>query len=99
MWAVLTEIHSCVIVVNMAAVVLTLLLVGFSAVSQAVVTVRQADGDNSVIYQQFHITSEIISRYAHTRVNSVLLNSADTSKELSFQVQLPETAFISNFSM
>ena len=75
------------------------LLVAFPVISLAVVTLRQADGDDSIIYQRFHITSDIVTRYAYTQVNSVVLNSADTSKELSFQVQLPETAFISNFTM
>lgn len=78
---------------------LFLLLAAFPAISLAVVTLRQTDGDQSVVYQQFHISSDIIARYAYTQVNSVVLNSADKSKELSFQVQLPETAFISNFSM
>lgn len=78
---------------------LFLLLAAFPVISLAVVTLRQTDGDQSVVYQQFHISSDIIARYAYTQVNSVVLNSADKSKELSFQVQLPETAFISNFSM
>ena len=78
---------------------ISFLLLAFPVISLAVVTVRQADGDGAVLYQQFHITSDIVARYAHTQVNSVVMNSADTSKELSFQVQLPEMAFISNFTM
>ena len=79
--------------------VVSLVLAAFPVISLAVVTLRQAENDGSVIYQQFHVSSDIIARYAHTRVSSVVLNSAGTSKELSFQVQLPETAFISNFTM
>ena len=77
----------------------SLLLAAFPVISLAVVTLRQAESDGSVVYQQFHVSSDIIARYAYTQINSVVLNSADTSKELSFQVQLPETAFISNFTM
>ena len=76
-----------------------LLLAAFPVISLAMVTLRQAEDDGSVVYQQFHVNSDIIARYAYTRINSVVLNSASTSKELSFQVQLPETAFISNFTM
>lgn len=79
--------------------VVSFLLAVFPAISLAIVTLRQAEGDGSVIYQQFHVTSDIIARYAYTQINSLVWNSADTSQELSFQVQLPETAFISNFTM
>ena len=79
--------------------ILSLFLAAFPVISLSVVTLRQAEGDGSVVYQQFHVISDIVTRYAYTQVNSVVLNSADTSKELSFQVQLPETAFISSFTM
>ena len=79
--------------------VISLLLVGFPVISLAVVTLRQAESGGSVVYQQFHVTSDIVTRYAYTQIRSVVLNSADSSKELSFRVQLPETAFISNFTM
>ena len=86
--------------INMAKTeVLRLLLAAFPVISLAVVTIRQAENNGSVVYQQFHVNSDIIARYAYTRINSVVLNSAATSKELSFRVQLPETAFISNFTM
>ena len=81
------------------AQVLSLFLVAFPVISLAVVTLRQAADDGSVVYQQFHVNSDIVTRYAYTQVNSVVLNSAPTSKELAFRVQLPETAFISNFTM
>ena len=76
-----------------------LLLAAFPVISLAIVTLRQAEDDGAVVYQQFHVNSDIVARYAYTQINSVVLNSASTSKELSFQVQLPETAFISNFTM
>ena len=52
-----------------------------------------------ITYKQFHVDSLIVSRYAVTTVTSVVRNDADESKELDFRVQLPDTAFISNFSM
>ena len=53
----------------------------------------------SITYEKFHVDSIIVSRYARTSITSVLLNSANISQEVSFQVQLPDTAFISNFTM
>ncbi|KAM7006926.1 LOW QUALITY PROTEIN: inter-alpha-trypsin inhibitor heavy chain H3-like [Tautogolabrus adspersus] len=41
----------------------------------------------------------VTSRFAHTVMTSQALNKANTSKEIFFEVQLPKTAFISNFSM
>ena len=66
----------------------------------ASLTLRQeTPGDDSISYQMFHIDSLIVARYATTRITSVVMNLADSSQELNFQVQLPETAFISNFTM
>ncbi len=55
--------------------------------------------DEAVVYEKFHIDSVIVARYATTRITSEILNSDSSSRELSFQVQLPETAFISSFNM
>ena len=60
---------------------------------------RQEPGASDITYKQFHVDSLIVSRYAVTTVTSVVRNDADESKELDFLVQLPDTAFISNFSM
>ena len=53
----------------------------------------------NIVYQQFVIDSVIVARYSTIRISSVVRNDADISQELSFRVQLPETAFISNFTM
>ena len=60
---------------------------------------RQVSGISDITYKQFYVNSLIVSRYAVTTVTSVVRNDADESKELEFRVQLPITAFISNFSM
>lgn len=67
------------------------------ALVAAVAVVAAAAG--GIEYRKFHVESEIVSRYSTTAITSVVLNNDDVSRELSFQVQLPETAFISNFTM
>ncbi|KAM9362164.1 inter-alpha-trypsin inhibitor heavy chain H3-like [Symphorus nematophorus] len=41
----------------------------------------------------------VTSRFAHTVMTSKALNKANTSKEIFFEVELPKTAYITNFSM
>lgn len=45
------------------------------------------------------IASKISSRFANTLVTSIMENKSPKNQEAKFVVQLPETAFISNFSM
>lgn len=49
--------------------------------------------------RSLHVLSEVQYRYAHTVVSSRVANPANTSKEVTFSVVLPETAFISSFLM
>uniref|UniRef100_A0A8C5A6D4 Inter-alpha-trypsin inhibitor heavy chain H3 n=1 Tax=Gadus morhua TaxID=8049 RepID=A0A8C5A6D4_GADMO len=46
---------------------------------------------------QLHCT--VASRFAHTVMTSTALNKANSSQEIFFEVDLPKTAFITNFSM
>ena len=59
------------------------------------------NGDPSigVVYRSFHINSEVVARYAVTTITSVVVNNDTLSRELAFLVQIPDTAFISNFTM
>lgn len=41
----------------------------------------------------------VTNRFAHTVMTSVALNKANESKEIFFDVELPKSAFITNFSM
>uniref|UniRef100_A0A673B8S3 Inter-alpha-trypsin inhibitor heavy chain H3 n=1 Tax=Sphaeramia orbicularis TaxID=375764 RepID=A0A673B8S3_9TELE len=41
----------------------------------------------------------VMSRFAHTVMTSKALNKANFSQEIFFEVELPKTAFITNFSM
>ncbi|XP_075870501.1 inter-alpha-trypsin inhibitor heavy chain H3-like isoform X2 [Nelusetta ayraudi] len=45
------------------------------------------------------VDCSVMSRFAHTIMTSKALNGANSSQEISFDVELPKTAFIVNFSM
>nr|XP_028603104.1 inter-alpha-trypsin inhibitor heavy chain H5 isoform X1 [Podarcis muralis] len=48
---------------------------------------------------EFSVRSTIISRYAFTTVSCTLVNSGSEPREGQFEMQIPITAFISNFTM
>ena len=74
-------------------------LLFLSLASLVVAEKRQSTEVSDITYKQFYVDSVIVSRYAVTTITSVVRNDAEESKELDFQVQLPATAFISNFTM
>uniref|UniRef100_F6QTK5 Inter-alpha-trypsin inhibitor heavy chain H3 n=1 Tax=Callithrix jacchus TaxID=9483 RepID=F6QTK5_CALJA len=45
------------------------------------------------------INSKVTSRFAHNVVTTRAVNRADKAKEVSFDVELPKTAFITNFTL
>lgn len=45
------------------------------------------------------IDSKITSRFAHNVITSQAVNRGNVHKEVFFDVDLPKTAFITNFSM
>ncbi|XP_055468223.1 inter-alpha-trypsin inhibitor heavy chain H3 isoform X2 [Psammomys obesus] len=45
------------------------------------------------------INCKVTSRFAHNVVTTRAVNRADTAKEVSFDVELPKTAFITNFTL
>lgn len=45
------------------------------------------------------ISCKVTSRFAHNVVTTRAVNRADTAKEVSFDVELPKTAFITNFTL
>lgn len=47
----------------------------------------------------FSVKSTILSRYAFTAVSCTMVNRAAEAKEVVFQMQIPATAFVSNFTM
>lgn len=48
---------------------------------------------------EFSVRSTVISRYAFTTISCTLVNSGSEAKEGIFEMQIPATAFISNFTM
>ena len=60
--------------------------------------IRDCSGNTATI-TSLHVVSNINSRFANTLVSSVVTNVDDTNHEAKFSVQLPEKAFVSNFSM
>ncbi|KAG7319216.1 hypothetical protein KOW79_017690 [Hemibagrus wyckioides] len=49
--------------------------------------------------QKVKINCIVTSRIAHTVMTSTALNKANISQEFYFEVELPKTAFITNFSI
>ncbi|NWH58114.1 ITIH4 inhibitor, partial [Geococcyx californianus] len=46
-----------------------------------------------------HVDCKVTARFAHTVITSKIVNRDNKSREATFQVELPKTAFITNFSM
>ncbi|CAG0886870.1 unnamed protein product [Cyprideis torosa] len=60
------------------------------------------DGGNSLEepeIRMLHVDTDIQHRYAVSKVTSQVANPARSPQEVSFTLTIPETAFISNFSM
>ncbi|XP_016891832.1 inter-alpha-trypsin inhibitor heavy chain H3-like isoform X2 [Cynoglossus semilaevis] len=60
---------------------------------------RSTDSADMVEVQSVKIACAVMSRFARTVMTSIALNKANSSQEVFFKVELPKTAFISNFSM
>uniref|UniRef100_A0A7N6AGZ9 Inter-alpha-trypsin inhibitor heavy chain H3 n=1 Tax=Anabas testudineus TaxID=64144 RepID=A0A7N6AGZ9_ANATE len=62
---------------------------------------HQLNGDDAGAVEVYSMTvdSTVTSRFAHTVMTSKALNKANSSQEIFFEVELPKTAFITNFSM
>ncbi|XP_058046815.1 inter-alpha-trypsin inhibitor heavy chain H5 isoform X2 [Ahaetulla prasina] len=48
---------------------------------------------------EFSVKATIISRYAFTTVSCTLVNTGSEAREGAFEMQIPVTAFVSNFTM
>uniref|UniRef100_A0A8P4G878 Inter-alpha-trypsin inhibitor heavy chain H3 n=1 Tax=Dicentrarchus labrax TaxID=13489 RepID=A0A8P4G878_DICLA len=60
---------------------------------------RSTNSANTVDVYSVTVGCTVTSRFAHTIVTSKALNKANTSQEIFFEMELPKTAFITNFSM
>lgn len=45
------------------------------------------------------VNCKVTSRFAHYVITSQVVNNADEAKEVAFEVEIPKTAFISDFAM
>ncbi|XP_043842748.1 inter-alpha-trypsin inhibitor heavy chain H4-like [Dromiciops gliroides] len=70
--------------------ILIFLLASFAPVAS------QKDG---IEIYSFTLDSRVTSRFAHTTITSRVVNKAEEAREAVFQVELPKSAFITNFSM
>ncbi|KAF3855921.1 hypothetical protein F7725_016644 [Dissostichus mawsoni] len=61
-------------------------------------TKRSTNEDMVEVYS-VRLDCTVMSRFAHTVMTSKALNRANSSQEIFFEVDLPKTAFIANFSM
>uniref|UniRef100_A0A4W3IFT5 Inter-alpha-trypsin inhibitor heavy chain 5 n=1 Tax=Callorhinchus milii TaxID=7868 RepID=A0A4W3IFT5_CALMI len=55
--------------------------------------------DEILIFSNFTVKSTIVSRYAFTAVSCTVVNRASVPSDAGFQMQIPASAFISNFTM
>ncbi|XP_061900909.1 inter-alpha-trypsin inhibitor heavy chain H3-like [Entelurus aequoreus] len=60
---------------------------------------KRSTADVTVEVYSVTVDCTVASRFAHTVMTSKALNKANVSKEIFFEVDLPKTAFITNFSM
>uniref|UniRef100_A0A4W6FDQ3 Inter-alpha-trypsin inhibitor heavy chain H3 n=1 Tax=Lates calcarifer TaxID=8187 RepID=A0A4W6FDQ3_LATCA len=60
---------------------------------------KQHGSGFSVEVHSVTVDCKVTSRFAHTVMTSRALNKANSSQEIFFEVELPKTAFITNFSM
>uniref|UniRef100_A0A3Q2QCF4 Inter-alpha-trypsin inhibitor heavy chain H3 n=1 Tax=Fundulus heteroclitus TaxID=8078 RepID=A0A3Q2QCF4_FUNHE len=60
---------------------------------------KRSTNEATVEVHSVTVDCTVTSRFAHTVMTSVALNKANTSKEIFFEVELPKSAFITNFSM
>nr|XP_057947699.1 inter-alpha-trypsin inhibitor heavy chain H3-like [Doryrhamphus excisus] len=62
-------------------------------------SIQKRGANNMIEVRSFRVSCAVTSRFAHTVMTSEALNKANTSREISFEVELPKTAFITNFTI
>ncbi|XP_048110381.1 inter-alpha-trypsin inhibitor heavy chain H3-like, partial [Alosa alosa] len=60
---------------------------------------KRSINDPEVEIQSVRLDCKVASRFAYTVMTTKALNKGNSSKEIFFEVELPKTAFITNFSM
>ncbi|XP_054990152.1 inter-alpha-trypsin inhibitor heavy chain H1 [Sorex araneus] len=54
---------------------------------------------DGVIIRSLKVNCKVTSRFAHYVITSQVVNNADEAKEVAFDVEIPKTAFISDFAI
>nr|XP_004661348.2 inter-alpha-trypsin inhibitor heavy chain H1 isoform X2 [Jaculus jaculus] len=54
---------------------------------------------NGVFIRSLKVNCKVTSRFAHYVITSQVVNSADKAREVAFDVEIPKTAFISDFAI
>lgn len=49
--------------------------------------------------QSLKVNCKVTSRFAHYVITSQVVNTANEAKQVAFDVEIPKTAFISDFTM
>eukprot|EP00069_Balaena_mysticetus_P018582 bmy_11572T0 len=54
---------------------------------------------DGVVIRSLKVNCKVTSRFAHCVITSQVVNNADEAKEVAFDVEIPRTAFISDFAI
>ncbi|XP_068264886.1 inter-alpha-trypsin inhibitor heavy chain H4-like [Nyctibius grandis] len=74
-------------------------LLALMVFSSLVVVAETFAQKHAIEIYSLHVDCKVTSRFAHTIITSKIVNRANESREATFEVELPKTAFITNFSM
>ncbi|XP_063267559.1 inter-alpha-trypsin inhibitor heavy chain H4-like [Prinia subflava] len=74
-------------------------LLALMVFSSLIVLAETVDQKPDIEIYSLHVDCKVTSRFAHTVITSKIVNRANESREATFEVELPKTAFITNFSM
>ncbi|XP_065097819.1 inter-alpha-trypsin inhibitor heavy chain H3 [Paramisgurnus dabryanus] len=70
-----------------------------TAKAQGTVGIRDHDKSKQIELQSMKVDCKVASRFAHTTMTTKAFNVANDSQEVFFDVDLPKTAFITNFTI
>ncbi|XP_040214609.1 inter-alpha-trypsin inhibitor heavy chain H3-like isoform X2 [Rana temporaria] len=65
----------------------------------AVLGARPGDGETNMDIHSMRMETRVTSRFARTLITTEVQNPSNSSQEAVFDIELPKTAFITNFSM
>ncbi|KAM6300979.1 inter-alpha-trypsin inhibitor heavy chain H4-like [Aegotheles albertisi] len=75
------------------------MLLSLMVFSSVVILADTIAPQHAIEIYSLHVDCKVTSRFAHTVITSKIVNRANESREATFEVELPKTSFITNFSM